>query len=184
MFSRFIPNVTPCGRTRREFLWEAGGGFAGLALIDLLTRDQFFAQNAQAASDVTTNLGGDLHPLAPKAPHFGGAKHCVFLFMNGAPSQVDTFDPKPTLATFHGTAYSGKANVGSNGRPIGYLMKSPFPFRPHGESGLPISSLFPHTARHADDICVIRSMHSDTAAHASGCLQMNTGSVLIGKPSL
>ena len=63
-------------------------------------------------------------------------------------------------------------------------MKSPFPFARHGESGLEISSLFPHTARFADDLCVIRSMYTDTAAHASGCLQMNTGSVLIGKPSL
>ena len=104
--------------------------------------------------------------------------------MNGAPSQVDTFDPKPMLDKFHGTAYSGKSKVGSNGRPVGYLMKSPFKFRPRGESGLEISDLFPHTSRHADDICVIRSMHADTAAHASGCLQMNTGSVLIGKPSL
>ena len=182
MLDRFIANVTPCGRTRREFLWEVGGGFAGLGLIDLLSRDGFFANDARANELAGGEAG--MHPLAPKAPHFGGAKHCIFLFMNGAPSQVDTFDPKPMLDKFHGTAYSGKAKVGSNGRPIGYLMKSPFPFRPHGESGLPISSLFPHTAKHADDICVIRSMHADTAAHASGCLQMNTGSVLIGKPSL
>ena len=182
IFNRFIQNATPCGRTRREFLWEVGGGFAGLGLIDLLSRDGFFANDARANEATSGDAG--MHPLAPKAPHFGGAKHCVSLFMNGAPSQVDTFDPKPMLDKFHGTAYSGKAKVGSNGRPIGYLMKSPFPFRPHGESGLPISSLFPHTARHADDICVIRSMHADTAAHASGCLQMNTGSVLIGKPSL
>lgn len=183
MHQRFIPSMTPCGKTRREFLWEVGGGFAGLGLIDLLSRDGFFMEQARANEAAS---GGDaaMHPLAPKAPHFGGAKHCISLFMNGAPSQVDTFDPKPMLDKFHGTAYSGKAKVGSNGRPIGYLMKSPFPFRPHGESGLPISSLFPHTAKHADDICVIRSMHADTAAHASGCLQMNTGSVLIGKPSL
>jgi len=182
MLHRFIRNMTSCGRTRREFLWEVGGGFAGLGLIDLLSRQGFFATDAHANEATRSELG--MHPLAPKAPHFGGAKHCVFLFMNGAPSQVDTFDPKPMLEKFHGTAYSGKAKVGSNGRPIGYLMKSPFPFRQHGESGLPISSLFPQTAKHADDICVIRSMHSDTAAHASGCLQMNTGSVLIGKPSL
>ncbi len=182
MLNRFIPNVTPCGKTRREFLWEVGGGFAGLGLIDLLSRDGFFAKEA-LANELAGGEAG-MHPLAPKAPHFGGAKHCISLFMNGAPSQVDTFDPKPMLEKFHGTAYSGKAKVGSNGRPIGYLMKSPFPFRSHGESGLLISSLFPHTARHADDICVIRSMHADTAAHASGCLQMNTGSVLIGKPSL
>ena len=104
--------------------------------------------------------------------------------MNGAPSQVDTFDPKPALAKYDGTPYSGPLKVGSNGRPVGYLMRSPFEFRRHGQSGLPISSLFPHTAQHADDLCVLRAMYTDTAAHASGCLQMNTGSVLIGKPSL
>ena len=126
MLHRFIPNVTPCGRTRREFLWEAGGGFAGLALIDLLSRDGFFAKEARGESgSAVKEAASELHPLAPKAPHFGtaAAKHCVFLFMNGGPSQVDTFDPKPTLEKFHGTAYEGKAKVGSNGRPVGYLMK-------------------------------------------------------------
>ena len=74
--------------------------------------------------------------------------------------------------------------VGSNNRPIGHLMQTPFEFEKYGQSGLEISSLFPHTAKFADDLCVIRSLYTDTAAHASGCLQMNTGSVLIGKPSL
>src|SRR6185295_3955887 len=74
--------------------------------------------------------------------------------------------------------------VGSNGRPVGHLMASPFPFQQHGESGLPISSLYPHLSKFADDLCVIRSMHADTAAHASGCLQMNTGAITIGKPCL
>ena len=166
--SRFIPNRTPCGRTRREFLWQVGGGFAGLALADLLDTE------ARAAS-----------PLAAKHPHFPAkAKHCVFLFMNGGPSQVDTFDPKPALAKYHGQPYQGDAKVGSNGRPVGHLMQSPFEFTRHGRSGLEISSLFPHIAKFADDLCVIRSMHSDTAAHASGCLQMNTGSIFIGKPCL
>src|SRR5512132_4322866 len=101
--SRFRPNVTPCGRTRREFLWEVGGGFAGLALIDLLSRD------AKAASG---------NPLAAKPPHFAAkAKHVVFLFMNGAPSHVDTFDPKPVLTKFNGSPYKGDLQVGSNGRP-------------------------------------------------------------------
>jgi hypothetical protein len=104
--------------------------------------------------------------------------------MNGAPSQVDTFDPKPALDRYHGTPYRGKTPVGSNGRAIGHLMRSPFPFRKHGKSGLEISSLFPHTSKFADDLCVIRSLHTDTAAHASGCLQMNTGNVLIGRPCL
>jgi hypothetical protein len=169
--SRFIPNPTPCGFSRREFLWQVGGGFAGLALLDLLSRDGVFAAE---------NPTGQA-----KAPHFAAkAKRVVFLFMNGAPSQVDTFDPKPALAKYHGSAYKGKTPVGSNNRPIGHLMKSPFPFTKHGQSGLDISSLFPHTAKFADDLCVIRSLYTDTAAHASGCLQMNTGSVQIGKPCL
>ena len=178
--NRFQPNLTPCGRTRREFLWEVGGGFAGLALIDLLSSDGLLATSAAAAQNYDAQ-----NPLAERAPHFPAkAKRVVFLFMNGGPSHVDTFDPKPELDRHHGRKYSGDAKVGSNGRPIGHLMKSPFPFKQHGQSGLPISSLFPHTSKHADDLCVIRSMHSDTAAHASGCLQMNSGSIFIGKPSL
>lgn len=169
--SRFIPNRTPCGQTRREYLWQVGGGFAGLALADLL--------QSEARADAP------LAPGAPRTAHFPPkAKHCVFLFMNGGPSQVDTFDPKPALAKYHGQPYRGDAKVGSNGRPIGHLMQSPFEFRKHGESGLEISDLFPHTALHADDLCVIRSMHADTAAHASGCLQMNTGAIFIGKPAM
>ncbi len=163
--SRFIANPTPCGLSRREWLWQAGGGFAGLALLDLLCRDGFLAAAAP--------------PARPAK-----AKHVVFLFMNGAPSQVDTFDPKPALAKWHGTPYKGSTPVGSNGRPIGHLMHSPFPFKKHGKSGLEISSLFPHTAKFADDLCVLRGLYTDTAAHASGCLQMNTGAVQIGKPAL
>jgi hypothetical protein len=170
--SRFIPNPTPCGRTRREFLWRVGGGFAGLALLDLLGRDGFLASPLPS-------------PLAPRPPHFPArARHAVFLFMNGGPSHVDTFDPKPALDRYHDTPYRGNTPIGSNGRPVGRLMRSPFPFRRHGRSGLEISSLFPHTAQFADDLCVLRGLHTDTAAHASGCLQMNTGAVQIGRPSL
>jgi hypothetical protein len=177
---RYRPNHMPCGRTRREFLWQVGGGFAGLALIDLLSRDHFFG--AKAHGDESDRA---LNPLRARSPHFAArAKNAVFLFMNGAPSQVDTFDPKPVLDRYDNTPYKGKTPVGSNGRPIGRLMKSPFRFTKHGASGLPISDLFPHTSKFADDLCVIRSLHTDTAAHASGCLQMNTGSVLLGRPSL
>jgi len=179
--SRYVPNRTPCGRTRREFLWEVGGGFAGLALIDLLSRDGFFEQQARA--DQTP--GAAPYLLAPKKPHFPAkAKHAVFLFMNGAPSHVDTFDYKPALTKFNGSPYKGDSAVGSNGRPIGNLMQTPFKFGKHGQSCLEISNLFPHLARFADDLCVIKSVYTDTAAHASGCLQMNTGVVQIGKPSL
>lgn len=166
--SRFIPNRTACGRTRREFLWQAGAGFAALPLIDLLSRDGAFGAESAAHGQ-----------------HFPArAKHCVFLFMNGGPSQVDTFDPKPLLSKFDGRPYTGKTKVGSNGRPIGHLAQTTFKFENHGESGLPISSVYPHLSQHADDLCVIRSCHTDTAAHASGCIQMNTGNVIIGKPSL
>jgi hypothetical protein len=160
--------------SRRDLLLRAGGGFGGLALIDLLTRDGYFARGGERAG-----------PLAPKAPHFPAkARHVVFLFMNGAPSQVDTLDPKPELDKYDGKPYTGKTKVGSNGRPIGHLMRSPFEFKRHGKSGLPISSLFPHTAQFADDLCVVRSLYTDTAAHAGGCLQLNTGTPLIGKPSM
>lgn len=180
--ARFTPNHTPCGRTRREFLWEVGGGFAGVALVDLLSRDGFYNKLHAAEKSETPRVE---YALAPKKPHFEAkAKRVVFLFMNGGPSQVDTFDPKPELDKFDGVPYKGKAVVGSNGRAVGHLMKSPFEFKQYGQSGLPISNLYPHLSKFADDLCVIRSMHADTAAHASGCLQMNTGSVLIGKPCL
>ncbi|MGE0607363.1 MAG: DUF1501 domain-containing protein [Pirellulales bacterium] len=185
---RYQPNLTPCHRTRREFLWQVGGGFAGLALIDLLSRDGFFTRHglaAEANGNAAAEPSSAPYLLDPKPPHFAAkAKHAVFLFMNGAPSHVDTFDPKPELDKHDGEPYQGDASVGSNGRPIGHLMKSPFAFSNHGESGLPISNLFPHTSKFADDLCVIRSLHTDTAAHASGCLQMNSGSVLLGKPAL
>ena len=173
--SRFLPNPTPCGRSRREFLWQAGGGFASLALVDLLGRDAFFAASARAEEQ---------KEQAGRMPYGRAAKHCIFLFMNGAPSQVDTFDPKPALAKHHGQPYQGKIKVGSNDRPVGYLMQSPFKFARHGQSGLEISDLFPHTAQHADELCVLRAMRTDTAAHSSGCLQLNTGSPLTGRPSL
>jgi hypothetical protein len=167
-FTRFTPNQTPCGNTRREFLWQAGAGFAGLGLIDALTRDNAFAGE-----------------MAAKPQHFPAkAKHVIFLFMNGGPSHVDTFDPKPALTKWNGKKYAGEYKVGSNGRPVGYLTQTTFGFKNHGQSGLPISSIYPNLSAHADELCVIRSMHSDTAAHASGCIQMNTGSVIIGKPCL
>jgi hypothetical protein len=168
---RFVPNLTPCRHTRREFLWQVGGGFAGLALIDLLSGDGYFAARADGQ--------------ATPRPHFPAkAKHAVFLFMNGAPSHVDTFDHKPALTRYHNSPYRGDTTVGSNGRPVGHLMQTPFTFRKYGRSGIEISSLYPNVSRFADDLCVLKGMYTDTAAHASGCLQMNTGSVQIGKPCL
>ena len=180
--SRFQPNRPPCGQTRRQFLWQVGGGFTALPLIDLLSGDGFFqkyAQGAEPDGDQNHNL------FSEKDPHFPArAKHVIFFFMQGGPSQVDTFDPKPALKKYAGKPYGGNLQIGSNARPIGHTMPSPFPFTQRGESGLPISSLYPHVGRFADDLCVIRSMYAETPTHSPGILQMNTGSFVFGRPSL
>ena len=107
-----------CGRVRREFLWEMGAGFAGLALIDVLSRDQFFSPIAQATAEYDP-----AKPLSPKRPHFAAkAKRVVSLFMAGGPSHVDTFDPKPALTKYEGTRYQGPLQVGSNCGVIGNLI--------------------------------------------------------------
>jgi hypothetical protein len=149
----------PCGLSRREALWEMGGGFAGLALASLLERDRFWVRAAGAA-EPTDRV--EESPFAPHAPHLPTTvKSCIFLLMNGAPSQVDTFDPKPALEKYAGQ-----------------------PLPPDKESGLPISGFFPHLKQHADKLAVIRSCHTDTHAHGSALVQMNTGKPIIGRPSL
>src|SRR5689334_18998350 len=106
--------------TRRALLVRAGAGFPALALLDLLSRDGFFAAEPSQAEP-------------SRSPQFPvRAKHCVFLFMNGGPSHVDTFDYKPALTRFHNSPYRGATPIGSNGRPVGHLMQSPFRFRQHG----------------------------------------------------
>ena len=178
---RFEPNRTPCGRTRREFFWQFGGGFTSLALVDLLSRDGFFDRRAAAAQ----TAGEDQVGFTVKSSHFPArAKRVVFFFMQGGPSQVDTFDPKPALKKYEGKSHGNDLQIGSNGREIGHLAPSAFTFQNHGESGLEISSLYPHVARFADDLCVIRSMYCDTPTHSPGILQMNTGSIFVGRPSL
>lgn len=170
-----VVNRTPCGRTRREFLWQWGGGFASIPLIDLLSSDGVFAEEAPATE--STPQGHIAHFPAK-------TKQVVFFFLNGGPSQVDTFDHKPALKEYQGKDYHRELQIGSNGRPVGKLMPSHFPFQKHGESGLEISSLFPNVARHADDLCVIRSMYAETPTHSPGILQMNSGSIFTGRPSL
>jgi hypothetical protein len=169
--------LTPCGRTRREFLWEAGGGFVGTALTYLLAHDGFFTGRATA---------GALSPVAPRNSHFvARARSCIFLFMYGGPSQVDTWDPKPAL-------------IKHNGRPIpnlesdpllkvrnpGKLLASSRKFTRSGQSGVEVSDLYPRLARCIDEIAVIRSTYTDSFAHGSGLLQMNTGYLRQGYPCL
>ena len=115
----------PCGQTRREFVWEMGAGFAGLALSTLLGSDGFFDRRARAA-----DLAANLNPLAPKPPHAKvPAKACIFLMMNGGPSHVDTFDYKPTLAKYAGQPLpKDKQFTNSGNRKMGYLTPAWRPF--------------------------------------------------------
>ena len=170
--------LTPCGRSRREFLWQAGGGFVGTALTYLLNQDGFFKNKASAAEPES--------PLAPKSPHFPAkAKSCIFLFMYGGPSQVDLFDPKPVLTKQHGKPIP---NLDKDPlfkvRNPGTLLASSRKFSKHGKSGMEISDLFPNLAKCSDDMAIIRSCYADSFAHGSGLLQMNTGYVRQGYPSL
>ena len=168
----------PCGQTRREFISDMGAGFTGLALTALLSKEGFFANQALAA--------GSTNPLAAHPPQFATkAKSCIFLMMNGAPSQVDTFDYKPALEKYAGkTMPEDKNYINSGGRKVGFLTPAWRDFKPGGESGLLISDYFPHVRKHADKLCVINSCHTDSHAHGSALVAMNTGKTFIGRPSL
>jgi hypothetical protein len=145
--------------SRRSLLQRAGAGFPLLALAGSLNAAGLLGR-ADAASSVS----------GAKLPHFAArAKRVIFLFMNGAPSHVDTFDPKPALAEHEGEQPEGAKSKGT-----GY-MASPFKFAPRGESGVVMSELFPNLAQHADDVCVVRSMHTDVPNHEPGLLLMHCG---------
>jgi hypothetical protein len=155
-----------------------GGGFTGLALSALLGSEGFFTRQAQGAEA--------RNPLAVKPPQLATkAKACIFLMMNGAPSQVDTFDYKPELEKYAGQPLPpDKSYINSGGRKVGYLTPAWRPFRPGGESGLLISDYFPNVRQHADKLAVINSCYTDSHAHGSALVQMNTGKTFIGRPSL
>jgi hypothetical protein len=174
-------NRSFCGRTRREFLGQAGGGFVGTALTYLLAQDGFFTGQASAAEARPAAA-----PLAPKAPHFAPrAKSCIFLFMYGGVSQVDTWDPKPELAKRHGQPIPNLATDPLlKVRNPGTLMASTRKFTRSGRSGIEVSDLYPHLARCIDDMAIIRGTYADSFAHGSGLLQMNTGFLRQGYPSL
>ena len=146
---------------RRQLLKACGTGLGAIALADMLARESSATQ--------------PLH-FAPRA------KHVIHLFMNGGPSQVDTFDYKPNLPKFHAkTAPTGQLRTE---RPTGNVMKSPYKFKPRGESGIYVSELFEKTAKHIDDICVINSMRADVPNHEPSLMLMNTGDSRLVRPSV
>lgn len=172
------PANTFCRRTRREFLWQTGAGFTGVALTSLLSWDGFF--NTAAAAEARP-----ANPLAPKSPHFAAkAKSVIFLFMYGGPSQVDTFDYKPKLYELDGQTIQvktfGRSGKKNEGRVVGPKWK----FKQYGQSGKWISDLFPHLGQCADDIAFLHSMTADSPIHGSAMLQMNSGRILSGSPCL
>ncbi len=166
-----------CRRTRREFLWEAGAGFTGVALTGLLSADGFFS--AAAAAEASAN------PLAPKPAHFPAkAKSVIFLFMYGGPSHIETFDYKPKLYPLDGKTIPistfGRGGKKNEGRVVGPKWQ----FQQYGQCGKWVSDLFPHLAHCVDDIAFIHSMTADSPIHGSAMLQMNTGRILSGSPCL
>ena len=127
--------------------------------------------------------GASLNPLSPKAPHFRPrAKRIIHLFMNGGPSHVDTFDPKPMLQK-HAGKMLPMPNLPTE-RKTGAAFGSPYSFSKYGQSGLPVSEIFPHTARHMDDICVLRSMRADVPNHEPSLMLMNCGESIQVRPSM
>lgn len=156
---------------RRDALKTMGSGFGMTALGGMLGSTALHGSQSQ-----------------PVGTHFvPKAKRVIFLFLNGGPSQVDTFDPKPALEKFHGTTEPGWENgiiAPGNIVQAGTLMKSPFTFKKYGQSGIEVSSIFPKLGECIDDVCVVRSMYSDIPNHPQGLFMMNCGTVVAGRPAL
>jgi hypothetical protein len=168
-----------CGRTRREFLWQTGGGFGAAALAGMLSQDGFFANSASAAEQTAAN------PLAPKPPHFAPkAKSVIFLFMYGGPSHIDTFDYKPEMIGRDNQTIKVKTFGRGGKKNEGRIVEPRWKFKQYGESGKWVSELFPHLANHVDDIAFLHSMQADSPIHGSAMLMMNSGRILSGFPSL
>ncbi len=155
--------------TRREFLQRSGIGLGSLALAGVLADNQLLADSHP-------------NPMHPKQPHFAPrAKAVIHLFMNGGPSQVDTFDPKPALDKYHGKPLPLQLRTE---RETGAAYRSPFKFRKYGESGIEVSELFSHVGEMIDDVCVIRSMHANVPNHEPSLMLMNCGDAQFVRPAV
>jgi hypothetical protein len=158
--------------TRREMLCRTGTGLGMLGLAGLLA-DCGLLGSARAAGD----------PLAARPTHFPGkAKHVIHIYLNGGPSHLDTFDPKPLLKKYEGQKLP-QGNLTTE-RPTGAALPSPFTFRKYGQSGIEVSEIFARTAAHVDDMCFIRSMHANTPNHEQSMRLMNCGDERLSRPSM
>ncbi len=161
---------------RRQLLRKCGMGMGGLALAQIMAQAGLATTPSIASAD-------SINPLAPKLPPMAAkAKRVIHLFMNGGPSQVDTFDPKPMLSKFAGKPLP--MDYLATERKTGAALASPFKFQKYGKSGIEVSDLFPHVAESIDDICVIRSMNADVPNHEPSLLLMNCGEARLVRPSM
>jgi len=170
----FLSRLPISSMTRRQMLHRMGTGLGVVGLAGLL-RDAgaLFVPGARAEA---------VNPLTPKTPHYPArAKHVIHIYLNGGPSHVDTFDPKPELARWAGKVLPS-GNLTTE-RPLGAALPSPFTFKPYGRSGLEISEIFARTAAHADDLCVVRSMYANTPNHEQSMRLMNCGDERLSRPS-
>ena len=174
MQSTFAP-PPPAFASRRAFLRQAGGGFGLLALAEMMQQ-----------AEVSSAADGSTNPLLAKPGHFATkAKNVIWLFMNGGPSHVDTWDYKPELEKCDGQELAGfDKNTGFFADQVGPLMKSPFKFQQHGQSGTWVSELFPNMARHVDKMAFIYSCHTDSNNHSPALFKINTGMARMGHPCL
>jgi hypothetical protein len=165
-----------CGRTRREFVWEAGAGFGAAALSAMLP-DSFFAAEQKPKEFVG--------PMTPKKPHFTPkAKSVIFLFMYGGPSHVDTFDYKPKMYPLDGKTIEVKTFGRGGHRNQGRVVGPKWKFKQYGQCGKYVSDLFPHLGQCVDDVAFIHSMYAESPIHGSAMLMMNSGRILSGNPCL
>src|SRR5687767_9497916 len=173
------PDTRPT--SRRQFLRHAGGGFGMFALASLLNHDGLLAASSRMSGSDPAN------PFAPKPPHFPAkAQRVVFLFMSGGPGPVDLFDPKPDLIRLAGEPIPESFGTFKTRRAVAKnkLLAPLRPFKPYGQSGIEVSDFLPNIASCVDDICLLRGCHGDSVTHPESVYQMNTGSILMGRPSL
>jgi hypothetical protein len=167
--------------TRRRWLRRAGGGFGLIGLAALLEREGLLGGQGLAADAVK-------NPMAARPGHFGArAKRVIWIFTNGGPSQVDTWEYKPALARWHGRSMrefdpSFSNTTGFFKDQVGALMKSPFKFTPRGESGKMVSEIFPHLGRHVDKMAFVHSLYTESNNHSPALFMINTGLARMGYP--
>ncbi len=170
-----------CGRTRREFLWQAGGGFTGVALAAALENDGFLGRQTLAADGLTPFR----NPLRSRPSHLPArARSVIFLFMYGGPSQIDTFDYKPAMKGMDNKTVQVKTFGRAGHRQSGRIVEPRWSFNQYGQCGKWVSDLFPHLGACVDDIAFLHSMTADSPIHGSAMLMMNSGRILSGSPCL